>query len=133
MAEWLWEVPGAGSGNRGGRDGDRSDGQKEGPVWTALPLGRPPEVGSLDRIRWAVVMAGALNPLRADLRPEAITRTACRVAASMVSVLPPAGRLDGREVARTPRILEGRARADSMAERLTARLSPAPSEPWSGA
>ena len=40
-----------------------------------------------DRMRWAVVMAGALDPLRADLRPEAVTRTARRVAASMVAMV----------------------------------------------
>ena len=71
--------------------------------WSALALGRPPEVGTSDRIRWAVVMAGALDPLRADLRPEAVIRTARRLTASMVDVLPgtprwrvePANGLDG--------------------------------------
>ena len=58
--------------------------------------GPPPAIGPSDRMRWAVVMAGAADPLRADLRPEAVTRTARRVAASMVACwrsrpVPPAG------------------------------------------
>src|SRR5580692_8947665 len=44
-AEWLW----------GGTDSAGEDG------WSAMVLGRPPDVGPSDRIRWAVVMAGALD------------------------------------------------------------------------
>jgi citrate synthase len=79
---------------------------------------------------WAVVMAGAHDPLRADLRPEAVVRTARRVAASMVDVLPPpgGGRV-GAEPAPARLVLDdGTARAGSMAERLAFRLSPAPTE-----
>ena len=39
-----------------------------GPVWEPVDLGAPPEIGPSDRMRWAVVMAGARDPLRADLR-----------------------------------------------------------------
>src|ERR1700722_13201670 len=66
-AEWLWGVDE--SAAHGG--------------WAAMDLGQPPDVGPSDRIRWAVVMAGALDPLRADLRPEAVPRAARRPTASM--------------------------------------------------
>jgi citrate synthase len=123
VAEWLWDVPAAPS-RSDDQDGDLNDGS----AWTALPLGRPPEMGSSDRMRWAVVMAGAHNPLRADLRPESITRTARRVAASMVAVLPPARSPDGGDVKCPWLVVDGRARPNSMAERLTAGLSPAPTD-----
>ncbi|MGA3146177.1 MAG: citrate synthase [Acidimicrobiales bacterium] len=74
VAEWLWST--------GGHDREpRPD------DWSPLALGRPPDLGPSDRIRWAVVMAGARDPLRADLRPETVVRTARRVTASMVDVL----------------------------------------------
>jgi citrate synthase len=88
-------------------------------------------------MRWALVMAGALDPLRADLRPEAVTRTARRVAATMVAVLaPPAGGGRGGqpgdlaplgEDGPIPLVLDGgRRRTGSMAERLTVALAPVP-------
>ncbi|MGH9098143.1 MAG: citrate/2-methylcitrate synthase, partial [Acidimicrobiales bacterium] len=81
-----------------------------------------PEMGSMDMMRWAVVMSGAHNPLRADLRRASITRTARRVAASMVELLPgPAGRP-------VPLVLpDGVDRAGSMAERLAGKLTASPS------
>ena len=74
-------------------------------------------------------MAGARNPLRSDLRPEAVIRTARRVAASLVEVLPtadpgsggtgrPAGDAEpSRHALASPALAAG-----SMAERLTGRL-----------
>jgi citrate synthase len=79
VAEWLW-----------GTDGHDSEPRSDD--WLPLPVGRPPDLGPSDRIRWAVVMAGARDPLRADLRPESVVRTARRVTASMVDVLAAAGR-----------------------------------------
>jgi citrate synthase len=115
VAEWLW-----------------APGDATGPdqPWEAPPLGRPPQIGSWDRLAWAVVMSGALDPLRADLRPEAVTRAARRAAASMVEVLPRTGRGNSdRGSAPVALVLDdGRRRAGSMAERLTLRLSPAPTD-----
>ena len=76
--------------------------------WEALSLPTPPALGAFDRLRWSVVMAGAANPLRADLRPEAVTGSARRLVATMVAALPGdgpgggsvAGRLAGRLVDR---------------------------------
>ena len=63
VAEWVWggtTVPGG-----------------TGPPlpfepWTPLALGSPPEMASSDRLRWVVVMAGARDRLRSDLRPEVV-------------------------------------------------------------
>ena len=120
-AEWLWEV-------------DESDGDDD---WTAMDLGRPPDVGPSDRIRWAVVMAGALDPLRADLRPETVTRTAGRLTASMVQVLAPSGGwplatgstpAQPASVARAGALPpgDGPALGGSMADRLASALTPGP-------
>jgi len=108
-------------------------GDPEGPgqVWSALPLGPPPQVDPTDRMRWAVVMAGASDPLRADLRPEVVTRTAARLAASMVEVLarPETGAAPTSDVPPVPLVLaDGRVVTGSMAGRLAAALSPAPTE-----
>jgi citrate synthase len=138
VAEWLWDIGGEGSTGHGSEVGDEvlSAGEQS-LAWSALALGRPPEVGSSDRIRWAVVMAGALDPLRADLRPETTVKTAQRMAASMVAVLAiPEGSSMGTGSGVPPlsggsplvplTLDDGRARAGSMAERLTVALSPAP-------
>jgi citrate synthase len=133
VADLLWDVPVdlVGSAAPSSSVGTTSD-----PAWQPLPLGLPPDFAASDRMRWAVVMAGALDPLRADLRPPSVTRTARRVAASMVEVLAvPDVRSGGTgpvAIGRTgapshPLILsDGPVRPDSLAERLTARLSPAP-------
>jgi citrate synthase len=74
VAERLWATP--------------SDHPDAGVPWAPLLLPDPPELGLSDRLRWAVVMAGAHQPLRADLRPEAVTRTARGLVATMVASLP---------------------------------------------
>ena len=73
--------------------------------WEAFDLPTPPLPGSFDRLRWSAVMAGASSPLRADLRPESVTRTARQLVATMVGSLPGDGPATG-----------------PIAERLAARL-----------
>ncbi len=108
VAEWLW--------------GTEGDGPEPRPHdWPPLALGRPPDLGPSDRIRWAVVMAGARDPLRADLRPETVVRTARRVTASMVDVLAVAGHLSAAVGAVGGQDLTG-----SMAARLSSALSTGP-------
>jgi citrate synthase len=130
VAEWLWDIPDDGREDAGhDHDGREDPGDRGGqrPPWTAMPLGPPPDVGSSDRMRWAVMMAGAHDPLRADLRPESIVRTARRVAASMVEALPApvSGSVD-HDHSPVRLVLGGQAHVGSMAERLALRLSPAP-------
>ncbi len=110
VAEWLWDVD-----RQGGVD------LRPGPEWVALELGRPPRIGTSDRMRWAVVMAGAADPLRSDLRPEAVIRAARQVAASMVEVLPAAGEAPPFVAVEGEPDLTG-----SMAERLAWVLTPRP-------
>ena len=92
-------------------------------------------------------MAGALDPLRADLRPEAVTRTARRVVASMVAMVavpepaatpqpgsrqPDAdadadGGLTAADSPTAGLVLDGgRIAPDTVAQRLTSALVPAP-------
>jgi citrate synthase len=77
-------------------------------------------------MRWAAVMAGAGDPLRADLRPEVVSRKAAGLAATMVEVLP--GAAGGESGSADPGLVldDGRRRPGSMAERLTSRLCPVP-------
>ncbi|HEY1989806.1 MAG TPA: citrate/2-methylcitrate synthase [Acidimicrobiales bacterium] len=121
VAEWLWNVdPDDGSSRPASGPNHPADGSGGRP-WESLRSGDHPEMGSMDMMRWAVVMAGANNPLRADLRPVSVTRTARRVAASMVELLPgPAGPPVPLELP------DGVDRGGSLAERLAGKLSPAP-------
>ena len=118
VADWLW------------RGSARSDGPGlTGPFepWVPLELGPPPAMSPSDRMRWVVVMAGARDRLRADLRPEAVAGTASRVAASMVEALPwpDPSSSSRREVPLS--LSDGRARPGALAARLAAKLSPEPS------
>ena len=74
-----------------------------GPV----PLGE-----TYERMRWALVMCGAADPLRADTRPAAIARSARRVIAALVDVV-------GEAASRPP----GTPVTMSIAQRLTQRLA----------
>ena len=99
-------------------------------------LGLPPDIGPAGRMRWATVMAGATDPLRADLRPEAVTRAARRLAASMVAVVAGEAGLSGERVPVEALVpgeavvpgekLTGDDDGPSIAARLTAALSPSP-------
>ncbi len=76
----------------------QSDG---GGDWSAPDLGACPLTQSLDRMRWALVVCGATDPLRSDLRPVAVTRAARRAAAALTDVvgLVPAGDHAGTSIA----------------------------------
>ena len=52
-------------------------------------LGPCPLVQTLDRMRWALVVCGADDPLRSDLRPAAVARAARRSAAALVAAVGP--------------------------------------------
>jgi citrate synthase len=58
-----------------------------GGDWSAPMLGDCPLEQTADRMRWALVMCGALDPRRADLRPEAVARSARRVIAALTHVV----------------------------------------------
>jgi citrate synthase len=121
VAEWLWQGPGDGFASGVAHSGAGR------PLWSPLDLGPPPEMEASDRMRWVVVMAGARDRLRADLRPEVVTRTASRVTASMVASLPwpRTGASSWPEV--PLELPDGTEVTDAVAARLTARLSPEPS------
>jgi citrate synthase len=71
VAELLWDTDDTG----------------EGGEWSAPDLGPCPLVATLDRMRWALVMCGAADRLRADLRPVAVTRAARHVTAALTAVV----------------------------------------------
>src|SRR3984957_4589005 len=56
--------------------------------WTAPDLGPCPLTPTLERMRWALVLCGATDPLRADLRPTAVARAARRATAAQTAVVP---------------------------------------------
>ncbi|HXB37942.1 MAG TPA: citrate synthase [Acidimicrobiales bacterium] len=62
-------------------------GSGDGADWGAPDLGPCPLVHTFDRMRWALVMCGATDPLRADLRPSAVARAARRSAAALVAAV----------------------------------------------
>jgi citrate synthase len=55
--------------------------------WDAPELGACPLTDVADRMRWAMVMCGASDPLRSDLRPAAVTRAARRVIAALTATV----------------------------------------------
>jgi len=83
VAELLWQTQGVG--------GD----------WSAPDLGACPLTQTLDRMRWALVLCGATDPLRSDLRPAAVARAARRAAAALTAVVapPPAAGEEGASIA----------------------------------
>ncbi len=70
VAELLWQTE-----TEGGAD------------WVAPDLGPCPLVHTFDRMRWALVVCGATDPLRSDLRPAAVARAARRSAAALVAAI----------------------------------------------
>jgi citrate synthase len=85
----------------------------EGGDWAAPELGPCPLVHTFDRMRWALVVCGATDPLRSDLRPAAVARAARRSAAALVAAVGE-GPNDDRD------------RHASIAARLGARLTATP-------
>jgi citrate synthase len=94
VAELLWQVA-----------------PEEGGDWYPPDLGPCPLVQTLDRMRWALVVSGANDPLRSDLRPAAVARAARRSAAALVAAV-------------GPDPADDRDRDASIAARLAARLTP---------
>jgi citrate synthase len=80
--------------------------------WTAPDLGPCPLTPTLERMRWALVLCGATDPLRSDLRPFAVARATRRATAALTDVVGPAPR--------------GETPDAPIAARLTARLTPTP-------
>ncbi len=73
---------------------------EDGPAdWTAPVLGPCPVASTADALRWVLVLAGATDPLRSDLRPVAVTRAARRVVAALVDGVGSAGDPCAGEVA----------------------------------
>jgi citrate synthase len=58
--------------------------------WTAPPIGTCTLTNTSDRLRWVLVMCGALDPIRADPRPDALIRSARRVIAALIGATGPA-------------------------------------------
>ncbi len=84
---------------------------EEAGDWGVPDIGPCPLTPTLDRMRWALVLCGATDPLRADLRAEAVARATRRAIAALTDVAGP-----GRP-AKTP--------SASIATRLAARLTAA--------
>jgi citrate synthase len=92
VAELLWQSEGAGD-------------------WSAPALGPCPLTATLERMRWALVLCGATDRLRSDLRPAAVARAARRATAALTDVVGPPPPGEDPEA--------------SLAARLAARLTPA--------
>jgi citrate synthase len=90
VAELLWRSEGGGD-------------------WRAPDVGVSPLANTFDRMRWALVMCGATDHLRSDLRPEAVARAARRCTAALTAAVGP-----GRP---------GEDPNAPLAERLAARLA----------
>ncbi len=82
--------------------------QAEQGDWSAPDLGPCPLTATLDRMRWALVFCGATDPLRSDLRPDAVTRAARRCVAALTDAVgdAPRGEDGGATIAArlTPRL-----------------------------
>lgn len=64
--------------------------QTEAPGdWSSPALGDCPLDQPRERMRWALVMCGATDPLRADLRPAAVARAARRCAGALSAAAGP--------------------------------------------
>jgi len=84
--------------------------QSDGPGdWRAPDLGPCPLTATLERMRWALVLCGATDPLRSDLRPAAVAHAARRAAAALTEIVGPPP--------------QGEDPSASIATRLAARLT----------
>jgi citrate synthase len=87
-------------------------------TWQGAALPRPPVLAHSDLMQWAALMCGAMDPLRSDLRPEAVVRNARRLIATSVEVLRRAG--TPKQTAKDDQSALG---LGSIAHRLTDALS----------
>ncbi len=103
-------------------------GDAEKASWEPFALEPPSTLGASDRLRWAVVMAGAGDPLRSDLRSASVVAVARRLIATMVEVLPGPGlSVPAPASASVPALELGANRWEhTVAGALTARLSQEP-------
>lgn len=92
-----------------------------GLAWGPLRLRPPKALGPADRLRWAVVMAGAGDRVRSDLRRASVAGAGARLIATMVAAL--AG---DPAVPAPPLVLGDRRLEDTVAGRLAARLAAEP-------
>jgi citrate synthase len=53
--------------------------------WAPTPIDPPPGLAPRDRMPWTVVMVGAADPLRSDLRPSAVVRAARRLISTLAT------------------------------------------------
>ncbi len=69
--------------------------------WRAPDLGPCPLLATFDRMRWALVVCGANDPLRSDRRPDAVASAARRATAALVEVVgsPTGGEDDSASIA----------------------------------
>jgi citrate synthase len=90
-----------------------------GVSWPAADIHRPTIGDAVDRIRVAVALAAAIDPLRADLQPESVVACARTIVSTSVDALEPLG---GE---RTPRLVLGDSDPirGSIAGRTWARLT----------
>src|SRR6202030_3972953 len=88
--------------------------ESEPGPWVPAPVGVVPVTGFDDRLRWAVVMTGAVDALRSDVRPVAVAQAARTIIATMVAAFPAPG--PASDDTRT-----------SIPERLASRLANRPS------
>ena len=92
--------------------------------WSPPELGECPLIGVPDRMRWALVMCGAGDPSRSDLRPAALARVARRVIAALTEVAGLAG---------SPADADQRTAATPIALRLAHRLAGGEGGQWAAA
>ena len=59
--------------------------------WRPLHLPPPPRIAASGRLSWAVLMCGARDPLRSDLRTETVVKNARKVIATAVASLRDSG------------------------------------------
>jgi citrate synthase len=98
------------------------------PHWSAMSLDMPATPTTTDALRVALALAPAGDPLRGDLRPDAVVATARSLVATLVESLPVLG-----DVGRVGRRHEGRRGDGRIAERLWVRLTTTrPSAPLVG-
>ncbi len=89
-----------------------------GDDWAVPDLGPCPLPGAFERMRWSLVVCGATDPLRADLRPSAVVRAAKRSIAALADLAAPALNAGHDVPARAPGL------STSIAARLGGRLGP---------